>query len=99
MLEFDILARGLYRPDQLPITYDPSLRMPITPSIQAWMDALWQQKLELARQKSIPLFDAPLYRFVSAESRADGTLHLVMGDTGYKEYVATRVPELFEGRG
>ncbi len=98
MLEFDILARGLYQPDQLHITYDPSFRMPITPSIQAWMDALWQQKLASAQEQSIPLFDAPLYRFVSAESRADNTLHLVMGDTGYKEYVTTRVPEFFEGR-
>lgn len=99
MLEFDILAHGLYRPDQLHITYYPSFSMPITPSTQAWMDTLWQQKLASAREQGIPLYDAPLYRFVSAESRADGTLHLVMGDTGYKEYVTTRVPEFFQGRG
>ncbi len=51
MLEFEILARGLYRPDQLDITYDPSLRMPATPAIQEWMDILWEQKLALARKK------------------------------------------------
>jgi 8-oxo-dGTP pyrophosphatase MutT (NUDIX family) len=98
MLEFDILARGLYRPDQLNITYDPSLRMPVTPEIQAWMDTFWEQKLAAAREKSYPLFDAPLYRFIQAEARENGSLYLHLGDTGYKEYVTTRVPEFFEGR-
>ena len=37
-LEFEILAQGYYRPDQLEITYNPSLRMPTSKSIQAWMD-------------------------------------------------------------
>ena len=73
MLEFEILARGLYRPDQLDILYDPSLRILITPAIQEWMDTLWQQKLAIAREKGIPLFDAPLFRLIHAESRHDGT--------------------------
>ncbi len=98
MLEFEILAQGLYRPDQLAITYDPSLRMPTDPTIQAWMDTLWEQKLALAHEKGIPLFDAPLFRLIEAESRPGGTLRLVLGDTGYKEYVTTRVPEFAQGR-
>ena len=98
MLEFEILAHGLYHPDQLAITYDPSLRMPTSPTIQAWIDTLWEQKLALAREKNIPLFDAPLFRFIEAESKSDGTLHLVLGDTGYKEYVTTRIPEFAQGR-
>ncbi len=98
MLEFEILARGLYRPDQFAITYDPSLRMPATPAIQEWMDTLWEQKLALAHKKGIPLFDAPLFRLVEAESTSRRTLRLVLGDTGYKEYVTTRVPEFARGR-
>src|SRR6266852_1244811 len=98
MLEFEILARGLYRPDQLDIIYDPTLRMPTNPTIQAWMDSLWEQKLAIAQTQKIPLFDAPLFRFIEAESKPDGTLHLVLGDTGYKEYVTTRVPEFAQGR-
>src|SRR5260370_24988610 len=92
MLEFAILARGLYQPAQLDITYDPSLRMPTDPTIQRWMDTLWPQKLTLAQQQNIPLFDAPLFRLVEAEAKAGGTLRLLLGDTGYKEYVTTRVP-------
>jgi hypothetical protein len=97
-LEFEILARGLYRPDQLDITYDPSLRMPTSPAIQAWLDILWEQKLALAREKGVPLFDAPLFRLVEAESTPVGTLRLVLGDTGYKEYITTRVPEFARRR-
>src|SRR3989440_9157503 len=98
MLEFEILAHGPYRPDQLNITYNPSLRMPTSPPIQAWMDTLWEQKLAIAREQNIPLFDAPLFRFVEVEAKADGTLHLVLGDTGYKEYVTTRVTEFAQRR-
>ena len=99
MLEFEILARGLYRPNQLDITYDPSLRMPITPAVQAWMDALWQQKLALAQEQGFRLFDSQLFRLVSAAAQTDGTLHLIFGDTGYKEYVTTREQEFARGRG
>jgi 8-oxo-dGTP pyrophosphatase MutT (NUDIX family) len=98
MLEFEILAQGFYRPNQLEIIYNPSLRMPTSPPIQAWMDTLWEQKLASAREQNIPLFDAPLFRFVEVEAKANGTLHLVLGDTGYKEYVTTRVPEFSQGR-
>src|SRR5437870_7127083 len=98
MKEFAILARGLYRPDQLAITYDPSLRMPTTPAIQQWMDTLWQQKLAIAQEKKIPLFDSQLFRLVSAESHPGGALRLVLGNTSYKEYVTTREPEFARGR-
>jgi 8-oxo-dGTP pyrophosphatase MutT (NUDIX family) len=154
MIEFEILARGLYRPDQLVITYDPSLRMPTTPAIQQWMDTLWQQKLASAQQEGYPLYDSQLFRFVHAEAWREGQveegnrvgasptrtfydgehptlyssgpvpqspspwigdaplqsgdpslrspsdrdrLHLVLGDTSYKEYTTTRVPEFAEG--
>src|SRR2546423_15689440 len=81
MLEFEILTRGLYRPDQLTITYNPSLRMPTSPAIQHWMDTLWTQKLANAQEKHNPLFDGPLYRFISAASPPGGTLHLALRAT------------------
>jgi len=98
MIEFEILTGDLYRPDQLIINYDPSLRMPINPVIQSWMDTLWQKKLVEAREKNTPLFDTNLFRLVDVTSRTDGILHLILGDTSYKEYVTTRVPEFFQGR-
>jgi 8-oxo-dGTP pyrophosphatase MutT (NUDIX family) len=93
MLEFEIIARGLYRPDQLDIAYDPALHMAITPELQGWMDRLWEQKLSQARQSGTRLFGAPLFRFIAAEARAGGMLRLELGDTSYKEYVTTRTPE------
>ena len=128
MIEFEILARGLYRPDQLAMTYDPSLRMPTTPAIQQWMDTLWQQKLAIAQEKNIPLYDSKLFRLVHVETRHDAKpeysrgdplrspwkegalgspwggksnepprLHLIFGNTSYKEYVTTREPEFARG--
>lgn len=93
MLEFEILARGVYRPEQLDISYNPALCMSATPEERAWLDALWERKLAEARARGVPLFDAPLFRLVAAEAGADGRLRLTLGDTGYKEYVTTREPE------
>ncbi len=98
MIEFEIVARGLYQPAQLVIDYDPTSQMPVTPEIQAWMDTLWQQKLTQAQQRNTPLFETQLFRFVAASSQADGTLHITMGATSYKQYVTTRVPDFAQGR-
>jgi len=97
MLEFEILARGFYRPEQLTIEYQPSLSMPKTPEIQQWRDTLWEQKLTHARHNQTPLFDTPLFRLVELTSSPD-QLSLVLGDTSYKEYVTTRVPEFAQHR-
>ena len=44
------------------------------------------------------LYESQLFRFVSTQSCADGTLQLVLGDTTYKEYVTSRLPEFAQGR-
>jgi 8-oxo-dGTP pyrophosphatase MutT (NUDIX family) len=93
MLEFEIVVRGLYYSDQLVIDYDPTRRMPVTTEIQAWMDETWQQKLTLAYEQGQRLFDAPLFRFIAATTQAGGSLQLALGDTSYKEYVTTRMPD------
>jgi len=92
MLEFEILTQGLYRPNQLTIIYNPALRMPKTAEIEDWMESLWQEKLAQAKANRIRLFDAPLFRFISAQASED-QLALTLGDTSYREYVTTRVPE------
>lgn len=98
MIEFSIIARGLYRPEQLHIHYDPTLRMSITPEVRAWMDELWEKRLAQARASGTRLFESSLFRYIDATSNADGTLSLTLGDTTYKEYVTTRIPEFAQGR-
>ncbi|MBA2394140.1 MAG: NUDIX hydrolase [Ktedonobacteraceae bacterium] len=93
MLEFEIVARGLYYPDQLVVDYNPIQRMPVTAEIQAYMDELWQRKLKQAQEQDHRLFDAPLFRFIAATSHINDALHLVLGDTSYKEYVTTRTTD------
>ena len=46
-----------------------------------------------AHENGLRLFNSPLFRFSAAAARQDGSLHLVMGDTSYKEYVATRTAD------
>lgn len=90
MLEFEILARGFYRPDQLAISYDPSLRMPVTPEIQQWMDHTWQEQLAIAREQQFVHYDAELFRLIDVQTQSDGMLAITLGDTTYKEYSTTR---------
>ena len=99
MLEFEILARGLFHPHELEIAYDPSLRMPTEGLVvQEWIDALWQQQLAIAHEQSFPLFDAPLFRLIKVEVSSEDKLHLVLGDTTYKEYTVTRLPTFSQRR-
>lgn len=93
MLEFEIVAHGQYSPEQLVIDYDPTRRMPVTTEIQAWMDEEWERKLRLAHEQGRHLFDAPLFRFIATTTQERGSLHLVLGDTSYKEYVTTRTTD------
>jgi 8-oxo-dGTP pyrophosphatase MutT (NUDIX family) len=98
MLEFEIIARGLYRPEQVIVDYRPELRMVITPETRQWMEQQWLSNLAQARAQGRTLFDAPLFRFVEATPANDGTLRLIVGDTGYKEYVTTRLATFAAGR-
>lgn len=93
MLEYELLARGLFRLDQLAITYDPALRMPMTPEIQAWMEHEWRTQLAIAREQQFALYDADLFRLIHAAARPDGMLAVTLGDTTYKEYSTTRFPQ------
>lgn len=67
-------------------------------TVQEWIDTLWQQQLAIAHKHSFPLFDAPLFRLISVEVSPSGKLHLVLGDTTYKEYTVTRLPIFAQGR-
>ncbi|HVB62354.1 MAG TPA: hypothetical protein VNE61_14255, partial [Ktedonobacteraceae bacterium] len=93
MLEFEMLARGFYRPDQLAITYNPSLRMPVTTEMQQWMERTWQEQLALSREQQFAHYDAELFRLISVQARSDGKLALVLGDTTYKEFSTSRFPQ------
>ena len=98
MFEFEILARGLYRPEDLHISYQPDQFLRLTPELQEWMEQFWQEKLRLAQQQHSLLFDAPLYRFISARQASERSLQLTLGQTSYKEYVATRSQDFAAGR-
>jgi 8-oxo-dGTP pyrophosphatase MutT (NUDIX family) len=93
MLDFEFLVRGCYTPEQLIVDYNPTHLVSLSPEMRATMEQLWQNKLAQAQQKHFPLFDGQLFRFMYAEERENSTLRIKLGNTSYKEYVATRSPE------
>jgi hypothetical protein len=98
MLEFEVIARGIYHTGQVQIEDHPDRRMPSTPQIQDWIEQYWQERLVAAKQRGTLLFNAPLFRFEKASPQIDGTLVLTLGRTSYQEYVTTRVPQFTTGR-
>lgn len=90
MLDFEFLARGLYTPEQLVIDYNSAHHVSLTGAMQTEMQRIWHDKLAQAKEQSFPLFDGKLFRLMYVEERDDKTLRVKLGDTSYKEYVATR---------
>ena len=93
MVNFEFLVLGSYTVEQIVIDYNPKHRLSFTPETSVTMEHIWQEKLAQANQQNVPLYDGQLYRFMYAEERDDSILRLKLGDTSYKEYVATRSPE------
>ncbi len=93
MLDFEFLVRGCFTPAQLVVDYNPTHHVSLTTGMRATMEQLWHDKLAQAKEKNFPLFDGQLFRLMYAEERDDSTLRVKLGDTSYKEYVATRSPE------
>ncbi len=98
MLEFEIIAQGIYQPDQLTVQYDPTLHISLSSQAQTWMDTFWDEQLRQAVLRNTKLFDAPLFRYINAHPGPDHSLHLTLGNTSYKEYVTTRTPTFTRDR-
>jgi 8-oxo-dGTP pyrophosphatase MutT (NUDIX family) len=52
----------------------------------------------IAHAHGVPLYESLLFRLMQAEQEGE-MLHLVLGDTSYKEYTTTRIPDFFHERG
>ena len=93
MLDFEFLVRGCYTPAQIVVDYNSTHHVSFTTEMQATMEHIWHDKLALAKEQNVQLYDGQLFRLMYAEERENSTLRLKLGNTSYKEYVATRSPE------
>ncbi len=93
MLDFEFLVRGCYTPAQIVVDYNSTHHVSVTTEMQATMEHIWHDKLALAKEQNVQLYDGQLFRLMYAEERENSTLRLKLGNTSYKEYVATRSPE------
>ena len=96
MLEFEFLVRGCFTPNEIVVNYLPELHLLLADDLRSEMERIWQQKLVQAQQQGFRLFDGKLFRMEEVEQAADQTLHILLGNTGYKEYVATRTPAFLQ---
>jgi len=94
MLQFEFLARGCYTHEQLVIDYNPAHHVSLTTEMRTETERIWTDKLAEAQKNTFPLFDGKLFRLIYAEERDDKTLRIKLGNTSYKEYVATRTPAM-----
>ncbi len=96
MLDFEFLARGCYTFEQVSVDYNPTHSILLSVEMQDEMEHIWQEKLAVAQAQKFPLFDGKLFRLIYAEERADQTLRVKLGNTSYKEYVATRTATMVQ---
>ncbi|MDO8674009.1 MAG: NUDIX hydrolase [Dehalococcoidia bacterium] len=92
MIEFEILVDGSEFGLEIEASYQSGLRMPSDDVERRWIEETWLQSLQRAESEGVPLYDGRLFR-LEGFATAAGRLTLRLGDTGYKEYVATRRPE------
>ncbi len=90
--EYRILAAGHFRPSQVVQRHDPNLyRADYSFGELEAMDLRWIQETRRAEQQGRMVYSTDLFRL--AEVRVEGdNLHLSLGNTEYKDYVATRDP-------
>ncbi|MBI2864026.1 MAG: NUDIX hydrolase [Chloroflexi bacterium] len=91
MIEFEILVDGSDSKLKIEVVYQPGRSMPWDGVGRQYVETIWQESLHRARGDGVPLYDGKLFR-LERYALERNRLRLYLGDTGYKEYVATRQP-------
>lgn len=97
MREFEIFADGSPAGLRISVVYRPGQPEPSNETEARRIDLIWQQSLAQAKREGMMLYDGKLFRLERFQVDGRG-LTLYLGDTTYKEYVATRRPEFHQSR-
>lgn len=85
--------------DRLRTVYRPDLSMPRGEGVERWIEGVWQTRHRSATRTGTPLFNGPLFRLAGHHlDPGSGDLHVLLGPTDYRDYVATRTNRFFAGR-
>lgn len=97
--EYKLAWVGQISEQQLTVNYDlAQFCADISDDEQSLIDVAWQKRREHAIQNGVSVFNAPLIRLSRHIPGNDGTLHLELGKTDYKQYIGTRSPSFSGSR-
>ena len=94
---FTVLHRGRFGPAQLRL-HVVGGRVPRTGPQEEVLREVWDRACAEARRQGRRLFNAPLFRLVDHAERK-GCLHLLLGETDYREITASRLAPSGAGLG
>jgi 8-oxo-dGTP pyrophosphatase MutT (NUDIX family) len=88
---YTLLAEGLFRKADVALCYDPAAHSrQLGADADRLVDERWQQALVQAREQRRDLYNSPLFRLAEVSGGAGSPLALGVGDTDYREYLASR---------
>lgn len=99
MPDFTILSEESFRQEDVEIVYVAGTRnaMPMDHVTETLIEQSWSANLREAEKRQANIFNGLLFRLKNL-AVTNGKLVLGLGDTNYKEYVATRAKSFYRGR-
>jgi len=94
MLEFKILCEGFFTKENVKVIYNHNDTMPKDDKINIFIENKWDFKLNELREKGVIIFNGKLFRLSNCRI-VQNKLEIELGNTDYKEYVATRMEDFY----
>lgn len=100
LLDFKILSEKSYNQGDVEIIYTAGIdnAMPKDHSIEILMEESWSAAVQEAKKHHVNIFNGMLFRLKNIATINNNTLRLELGDTNYKEYIATRTENFYKNR-
>jgi 8-oxo-dGTP pyrophosphatase MutT (NUDIX family) len=98
--DFKILSKKSYDQADVEIIYAAGIdnAMPKDRAIEILIEESWSVAIQEAKKHHINIFNGMLFRLKNIATSNNNTLRLELGDTNYKEYIATRTESFYKNR-
>jgi 8-oxo-dGTP pyrophosphatase MutT (NUDIX family) len=98
--DFKILTKESFRQQDVEIIYVAGAgnAMPKDCATETLIEESWPAALREAKKRHVNIFNGMLFRLKNMTVTSGNTLRLELGDTNYKEYIATRAERFYRSR-
>jgi 8-oxo-dGTP pyrophosphatase MutT (NUDIX family) len=98
--DFKILTEGSFRQADVEVLYvaGAGSAMPKDRTIETLIEESWSTAVGEAKKRHVKIFNGMLFRLKNMTVTSSNTLRLELGDTDYKQYVATRAERFYRNR-